>query len=61
VNGQHAGFEQLFSGINFITFKGASHQVPQTKRAEAYDMFFNVLAGHGGDKPFEGLVFPKYE
>ena len=32
-NGQHSGFVQLFGGIVFTTFKGASHQVPQSKRA----------------------------
>ena len=33
VNKQHAGFTQLYSGLLFLTVKGASHQVPQTKRA----------------------------
>jgi hypothetical protein len=30
---QHSGFIQLYNGIVFITVKGASHTVPQTKRA----------------------------
>ena len=30
---QHSGFEQIFSGVIFISVKGASHTVPQTKRA----------------------------
>jgi hypothetical protein len=47
VEGQHAGFEQLFSGINFVIFKGASHQVPQTKRAAAFDLFDSIIKGHG--------------
>lgn len=30
---QHSGFEQIFSGVLFVLVKGASHQVPQSKRA----------------------------
>jgi len=37
---------QLFNGLTFVTFKGASHQVPQSKRAEALEFFTNVLEGH---------------
>jgi len=33
VNEQHAGFIQLYSGVSFVLVKGASHQVPQSKRA----------------------------
>lgn len=29
---QHIGFNTIMSGINFVTVKGASHQVPQSKR-----------------------------
>lgn len=45
-NKQHSGFMQLFNGLSFVTFKGASHQVPQSKRAEALEFFTNVLEGH---------------
>jgi|688.fasta_scaffold141115_2 hypothetical protein len=30
---QHSGFVQIYNGIVFFTVKGASHTVPQTKRA----------------------------
>lgn len=36
VGNQHAGFSQLYSGLLFLTVKGASHQVPQSKREAAY-------------------------
>lgn len=29
-----------------MTVKGASHQVPQSKRVEAFQMFKDILAGH---------------
>jgi|JI10StandDraft_1071094.scaffolds.fasta_scaffold4057819_1 hypothetical protein len=29
---QHIGFNMIMSGVNFVTIKGASHQVPQSKR-----------------------------
>lgn len=45
-NGQHSGFRQLFNGLLFILFKGASHQVPQAKRAAAFDMVKDAFAGH---------------
>lgn len=32
-NEQHSGFIQAYNGLVFITVKGASHQVPQAKRA----------------------------
>jgi hypothetical protein len=47
VEDQHAGFQQLYSKINFVTFKGASHQVPQTKRAASFDLFNSIVQGHG--------------
>ena len=40
---QHSGFEQVFSGVNFIIFKGASHQVPQSKRPQSMQMFENIV------------------
>ncbi len=36
---QHAGWTQLYGGLLFVRMKGASHQVPQSKRAEAYELF----------------------
>ena len=36
---QHSGFEQAFAGINLIIFKGASHQVPQSKRPQSMQTF----------------------
>lgn len=33
VNDQHAGFNQVYSGIVLTIVKGASHMVPQSKRA----------------------------
>ena len=38
-NDQHAGFIQVFNGVNFVIMKGASHQVPQSKRPESYVLF----------------------
>jgi len=32
-NKQHSGFIQIYNGIIFMTVKGASHMVPQSKRA----------------------------
>jgi hypothetical protein len=46
VGDQHAGFSQLYSGLIFITVKGASHQVPQTKRAASLQLFTDTLGGH---------------
>jgi hypothetical protein len=43
---QHAGFVQLYSGLLYVTFKGASHQVPQTKRAASLQLFNDTLGGH---------------
>lgn len=44
--GQHAGFAQLYSGLLFLTVKGASHQVPQSKREAAFQIFKDTLSGH---------------
>jgi len=43
---QHAGFAQLYSGLLFLTVKGASHQVPQSKREAAFQIFQDTLSGH---------------
>jgi hypothetical protein len=43
---QHAGFAQLYSGLLFLTVKGASHQVPQSKREAAFQIFKDTLSGH---------------
>lgn len=48
---QHSGFIQLYNGILFITVKGASHQVPQSKRAEAFNLFKMVVEGHVSSIP----------
>ncbi len=56
-NSQHSGFEQIFSGIIFITVKGASHQVPQAKRAEAFNLFDSIVEGHKSGTIFENGVF----
>ncbi len=42
----------------FITIKGASHQVPQTKRAESYNIVESVIAGHQQGTIFTEGVFP---
>ena len=42
-NKQHSGFQYAFSGVNLVIFKGASHQVPQSKRPESYQFFGNIL------------------
>jgi len=49
-NDQHSGFQMVYSGVVYVTFKGAGHMVPQTKRAEAYNLFKQVLDGHPGFK-----------
>lgn len=33
VNDQHAGWTQIYGGLIFYRIKGASHMVPQSKRA----------------------------
>lgn len=47
---QHSGFEQIYGGLLYLTVKGASHQVPQAKRAQAYDLFNATVTGHVGEK-----------
>jgi poly(3-hydroxybutyrate) depolymerase len=36
--------------VVYVTFKGAGHMVPQTKRAEAYNLFKKTLDGQLGFK-----------
>lgn len=55
---QHSGFEQIYSGVIFITVKGASHQVPQSKRAESYNIIDSIIAGHQAGTIFTQGVFP---
>lgn len=50
---QHIGFNQLYDGIHFMLVKGASHQVPQTKRASAYHIFESVIGGTSSRLRFE--------
>ena len=38
-DGQHAGWTQIFGGMLYVQIKGGSHQVPQSKRAAAYELF----------------------
>ena len=57
VNDQHAGFIQLYSGVSFVLVKGASHQVPQSKRAEAFDLFETVIKSHGSQEEFKKKIF----
>lgn len=56
VNEQHAGFIQLYSGVSFVLVKGASHQVPQSKRAEAFDLFHAVLTSQGSQEEFKNII-----
>ena len=49
---QHIGFNQYYDGIHFMLVKGASHQVPQSKRAAAYHIFESVV-GQSGRLRFE--------
>jgi len=37
---------QIYSGVIFTIVKGASHQVPQSKRPEALNLFNMTLSGH---------------
>jgi hypothetical protein len=56
VNDQHSGWTQVYSGVVFSIIKGASHQVPQSKRAEAYDLFKQTLEAHGQFKARESMI-----
>jgi len=35
-----------------MTVKGASHTVPQTKRAEAFNLFKQIIEGHLESNPY---------
>ena len=48
LNEQHIGFSQIYSGVSFILVKGASHQVPQSKREAALFLFQTALESHSG-------------
>ena len=50
LNEQHIGFSQVYSGVSFILVKGASHQVPQSKREAALFIFQTALESHTGLK-----------
>lgn len=39
----HAGFYQEYKEVTVITVKGASHMVPSTKPAQAYQLFYNFI------------------
>lgn len=36
----------IFSGLIYTSVKGASHQVPQSQRASAFELFKNIVSGH---------------
>ena len=39
----HAGFYQEYEKLTVITVKGASHMVPSTRPAQAYQLFYNFI------------------
>ena len=43
--GQVAGFTVAYSGLDYVTVRGAGHMVPQLKPAEAFQMFSRWLEG----------------
>jgi len=45
LNNQVAGFVSQYTGLTFVTVKGAGHMVPQTKPPQALKMFTSFLAG----------------
>jgi len=45
VDNQVAGFAQVYSGLTFLTVRGAGHMVPQWKRKESFVMFKAYLDG----------------
>lgn len=45
---QHIGFNTIMSGINFVTVKGASHQVPQSKRPQSLYIYRTLLESFPG-------------
>lgn len=52
MNDEHVGFIQIWSGVVFFLFKGASHMVPQTKRAAAQQLFRDTISGHNATETF---------
>lgn len=47
-NDQHIGFNTIMSGIHFLLVKGASHQVPQSKRPESLYIYKTLLDSYPG-------------
>ena len=43
---QHCGFIQQYDGLSMVIVKGASHQVPQSKRASAEELFKIFVESH---------------
>jgi serine carboxypeptidase-like clade 2 len=43
IGDEHAGFFQVYRGLQVITVKGAGHMVPQNKRQASFQMFFNFI------------------
>lgn len=45
VDGQTAGYYQIYNGLTFLTIRGAGHMAPQWKREESYNLFKAFLEG----------------
>lgn len=45
---QHFGFNMIMAGLHFVIMKGASHQVPQSKRPESFYVFKALLESYPG-------------
>ena len=45
LNGQVAGFTVGYTGLDYVTVRGAGHMVPALKPAEALHMFSTWLQG----------------
>lgn len=43
VGENHAGFYQFYSKMTIVTVNGAGHMVPQDKREESFQMFYNFI------------------
>lgn len=50
---QHIGFNTIMSGLNFVLIKGASHQVPQSKRPESLYIFRTLIEAYEKGKPLQ--------